>query len=88
MSRPDKTVISIQRGKTTEQQVRFQDEKHLRTFIICSQLDSSASKPRFKAGGWSQSQRRARLFEHLGHCLRVMHSFRDFANWDHVLLEL
>lgn len=88
MSRPDKTVISMQRGKTTEEQVRFQVEKHLRTFIICSQLDSNASKPQFKAGGWSQSQSRARLFESLGDCLLVMHTFRGFATWGHVLLEL
>lgn len=31
MSRPDKTLISIQIGKITEEQVRWQYEKHLRT---------------------------------------------------------
>lgn len=45
MSKPDKTLISIQIGKTTEEQVRFQCEKHLRTFIICSQLDANTSQP-------------------------------------------
>lgn len=58
MSRPDKTVISIQIGKTTEEQVRFQYEKHLRTFIICSQLDPNASRPGLGATGVKE----ARLF--------------------------
>lgn len=31
MSRPDKTLIPIQIGKVTEEQVRRQHEKHLRT---------------------------------------------------------
>lgn len=49
MSEPDKTLISIQIGKTTEEQVKFQCEKHLRTFIICSQLDPNTSNPGFGA---------------------------------------
>lgn len=85
MSRPDKTIISIQTGKTTEEQVRFQYEKHLRTFIICSQLDSNAAKPRFRAVVWSQSRRRARLLESPGEGLLVRDSFRGFATLDHVL---
>lgn len=56
MSRPDKTVISIQIGKTTEEQVRFQYEKHLRTFIICSQLDPNASRPRLGAADHSVTE--------------------------------
>lgn len=66
MSRPDKNVISIQTGKTTHEQVRFQHEKHLRTFIICSQLDSNAPKPQCKVGGWSRSRRKARVFRKPG----------------------
>lgn len=57
MSRPDKTVISIQIGKTTEEQVRFQYEKHLRTFIICSQLDPNASRPGLGTAGHSVTER-------------------------------
>lgn len=47
MHRSDKTLISIQEGKTTEDQVRFQYEKHMQAFMICSQLDSKASDPQF-----------------------------------------
>lgn len=60
MSKPDKTLISIQKGKTTEEQVRFQYEKHLRNFIICPQLDPNTSKPGFgAAGSLSQSAKEA-----------------------------
>lgn len=81
MSEPDKTRISVQIGKTTEEQVRFQYERHLRTFTICSVLDANASEPGFEQqASQSQSSKKARPFGARGQGLPGLSTFTGPAN--------